>query len=220
MGHRRVAAVLAAFCFGAVRAADDEQAAAPLFENATFAFEEGEADLLGENVSLLGLERTSTSYLDINWEDCGSNGFWPALGKIEGFKPSRLQLGQKTTLKAWGSLSQPVQGGTVQRVIKAGFLRRSSESNLCEPDTGNLPLGAGTMTWRGMNCPIAAGSIDVLADLELAAYLPRAMLRSTVTITATSTAGVPIVCVKLQMAPARRLAAADAADQDSLEFLV
>lgn len=148
----------------------------------------------------------ASASLITTWEDCGSKGYFPAAATITSFSPERLFLGKTTTIKGSGDLEMDVQGGTVETVTRAGFIRMRKTADLCEPKTSDMPLGAGKMTWRGMNCPVRAGPVDMLTDVQLAGYIPWVLRRATVTIRGTSSDGFPLFCLKVKLSPGRRLA--------------
>lgn len=161
----------------------------------------------------------ASASLSTTWEDCGSNskGYFPTAATITSFSPERLFLGKTTTIKGSGDLQIDVQGGTVETVTSAGFIRMTESADLCEPKTSEMPLGAGKMTWRGMNCPVRAGPVDMLTDVQLASYIPWVLRRATVTIRGTSSEGFPLFCMKVKLSPGRRLAAASSAVEEAAE---
>eukprot|EP00929_Paragymnodinium_shiwhaense_P083854 TRINITY_DN4480_c0_g2_i1.p1 TRINITY_DN4480_c0_g2~~TRINITY_DN4480_c0_g2_i1.p1 ORF type:complete len:282 (-),score=48.75 TRINITY_DN4480_c0_g2_i1:362-1120(-) len=145
--------------------------------------------------------------LRLTWEDCGAKGYFPMEATITGFTPSSLVLGARTTLKGWGDLRSAVQGGTVDIHTKAGWISRSTQADLCSPKKDEMPMKAGSVNWRGLNCPVAPGPVTILSDIELAKRLPRMFLRATVTITASARSGTPLFCLKVKVSPSRRLQA-------------
>eukprot|EP00929_Paragymnodinium_shiwhaense_P083853 TRINITY_DN4480_c0_g1_i1.p1 TRINITY_DN4480_c0_g1~~TRINITY_DN4480_c0_g1_i1.p1 ORF type:complete len:254 (-),score=34.98 TRINITY_DN4480_c0_g1_i1:316-1077(-) len=171
---------------------------------------------------LRGMEYAAGRSLGLTWEDCGGKGYFPMEATITGFTPNSLALGARTTLTGWGDLRSAVQGGIVDIHTRAGFVSRSSQADLCSAKTDDMPGNAGSVTWRGLNCPVAPGPVSILSDIELSRNLPRFFLRATVTITATAWSGAPLFCLKVKVSPSRRLQASDpeAADRADDTILV
>jgi hypothetical protein len=53
------------------------------------------------------------------------------------------------------------------KVKKAGIPLVSGKGSICEDTTIKIPLGAGSFTVKGLDCPVKAGDVDVEVDLDL-----------------------------------------------------
>jgi hypothetical protein len=53
------------------------------------------------------------------------------------------------------------------KVKKAGVPLVSGKGSICEDTTIKIPLGGGSFTVKGLDCPIKAGNVDVEVDLDL-----------------------------------------------------
>eukprot|EP00929_Paragymnodinium_shiwhaense_P010071 TRINITY_DN114558_c0_g1_i1.p1 TRINITY_DN114558_c0_g1~~TRINITY_DN114558_c0_g1_i1.p1 ORF type:complete len:221 (+),score=32.53 TRINITY_DN114558_c0_g1_i1:105-767(+) len=209
---RSLAAVLAVIS----AAASEEEALA--FQNESVAEGEtatpgGSVDKSSRNATLTGFgveEYVMGGLLGLTWEDCGTK---EEAATILGFTPDQLTLGANATLKGWGDLRMPVEGGTVNIHTRAGFISDNSQADLCNPKTNDMPLNAGSVTWHGLECPVAAGPITILTDLMLSESLPRFLLRATVTIEGTASSGEPLFCLELKISPSRRLATKSSDDK-------
>jgi hypothetical protein len=136
--------------------------------------------------------------LKLNWKDCGDSS---THGKISGFSPSSLTLGQKTTVTGTGSVDQGISGGTFDIAVKAGIISKSLNGDLCAPKTFDLPLGVGSVSWDGLKCPVAAGATSVSADINLSGSLPSSLAKAAITIKGQSSSGDKLLCMEVDTVP-------------------
>lgn len=137
--------------------------------------------------------------LKLSWKDCGGAG---THAKVTSFVPDTVTLGQKTTTTGTGSVDEAVTGGTFDIDVSAGFLRQHWTGDICAQKTFKLPLGAGTITWDGMKCPIAKGSASVATDIQMSSSLPAMLLRSKIHMKATTSTGDSLLCMEIDTSPA------------------
>jgi hypothetical protein len=136
--------------------------------------------------------------LKLNWKDCGDAS---THGKVTGLVPDSLTLGQKTTATGSGTVDEAVTGGAFEIHMKAGIISKSWTGDMCSAKTFTLPLGAGTITWDGMKCPLAAGSTSVGTDITMSSALPSSLAKATIQITATATSGDKLLCLEIDTLP-------------------
>jgi hypothetical protein len=136
--------------------------------------------------------------LKLNWKDCGDSS---THGKISGFSPSSLTLGQKTTATGTGSVDEAISGGTFDIAVKAGIISKSFNGDLCAPKTFDLPLGVGSVSWDGLKCPVAAGATSVSADINLSGSLPSSLAKAAITIKGQSSSGDKLLCMEIDTVP-------------------
>merc|ERR1712072_1544804 len=135
--------------------------------------------------------------LKLAYQDCGA-----AHGKVTGLSPNTLTLGQKTTVTGSGSVDEGVTDGTFEMNIKASILSKTCTGNICQPSTCPLPAGVGSITWKGMKCPLAKGDVTVGTDVILSGALPPWAARATIGIKGKASNGDDLLCMTLSTAPA------------------
>jgi C1A family cysteine protease len=78
----------------------------------------------------------------------------------------------KTTVVGTGTLDADQTSASFSLKVKKGIVPLiSGKGNLCEDTSITLPLGAGSFTVKGLDCPIKAGDVSVSVDLDLASTL-------------------------------------------------
>jgi hypothetical protein len=107
--------------------------------------------------------------VNLSFSDCGSSS---THGKINGLSPDSIQVPGKTTVVGSGALDADQTSASFSLKVKKGIIPFvSGKGSLCEDTTISLPLGAGSFTVKGMDCPIKAGDVSVSVDLDLASSL-------------------------------------------------
>merc|ERR1719163_776654 len=105
------------------------------------------------------------SAVDLTWSDCGDAD---THAKVTDLQPTSFDLGVKTTLVGKGTLDTDENGGTFKFVAKTGPLPvLKGSGSVCEDTTINLPLGAGSIKFHGLDCPVKAGDIAVTLDVDI-----------------------------------------------------
>jgi len=129
----------------------------------------------------------------ITWEDCGDSS---THGKIKDLQPSSFTIGDDVTLMGTGILDKDIDGGNFAiHVEAAGFIKEDWAGDVCEAKTFKLPLNLGSVTWVGLECPVAAGTLSVPIGLKFASVVPAALAKGKVSASATSTTGDKLVCL-------------------------
>eukprot|EP00929_Paragymnodinium_shiwhaense_P108396 TRINITY_DN74715_c0_g1_i1.p1 TRINITY_DN74715_c0_g1~~TRINITY_DN74715_c0_g1_i1.p1 ORF type:complete len:177 (+),score=34.41 TRINITY_DN74715_c0_g1_i1:77-607(+) len=136
--------------------------------------------------------------LKLTWNDCGDAS---TKGKVTGFTPGTLTLGQKTTLTGSGSLTESVTGGSYVMGLKAGIISQSFTGDMCQPKSFNLPLGTGSLSWDGVKCPLPTGAVSISVDVSLSAALPGALASADINVAATGSNGDKLLCLNVNTAP-------------------
>jgi hypothetical protein len=110
--------------------------------------------------SVAGAETVKLSYTD-----CGSDS---THAKITGLKPETIDVPGKATIVGSGNLDADQTSASFQlKVKKAGIPLVSGKGSICEDTTIKIPLGAGSFTVKGIDCPAKAGEVDVEVDLDI-----------------------------------------------------
>jgi hypothetical protein len=133
--------------------------------------------------------------VDLTWSDCGDADTHATVTDLQ---PTHLDLGGTTTLVGSGTLDADQAGGTFKFVAKAGPIPvLKGSGNLCEDTTIKFPLGAGSIVFHGLDCPVAAGDISLTLDVEvLGDSASNALLD--ISLTAESDTGDKLVCMDIK----------------------
>ena len=111
----------------------------------------------------------SAETVNLTFKDCGSSS---THAKINSLSPDSIQVPGKETVTGTGSLDNDQTSASFNLKVKKGILPFvSGKGIICEDNTINLPLGAGSFTVKGLDCPIKAGAVSVAVDLDLASSL-------------------------------------------------
>merc|ERR1711964_357808 len=95
---------------------------------------------------------------------------------MTGLTPDTLVSGQTTTLTGTGTIDEDIPAANYEMTIKAGIVPiLDHKGNACAAETITLPLGMGTMSWKGESCPVKAGTVSLGVDAALAAAVPPAV---------------------------------------------
>jgi cathepsin L len=104
--------------------------------------------------------------VNLGFEDCGAAK--GAHAKITSLTPATIDMPGKATITGSGDLDADQTGAHFTLKVKKGVLPLiSGKGNICEDTTIKLPLGAGSFTVKGLDCPTKAGKVDVNVDLDI-----------------------------------------------------
>merc|ERR1719291_1352664 len=136
--------------------------------------------------------------LKLTFNDCGA-----AHGKVTGLTPNELTLGSKTTVTGTGNVDEAVSGGTFEIDLKASVISQTFKGDLCAAKSFSLPLGAGTIAWDGVKCPLslAKGLVQIPVDITLSSTLPDLLQSVQLTIKGKSTSGDDFLCMQVNTSP-------------------
>jgi hypothetical protein len=105
----------------------------------------------------------------LTFKDCGSSS---THAKVDTLKPDQIDVPGKATIVGSGTLdSDQTSASFSLKVKKAGVPLVSGKGSICEDTTIKIPLGAGSFTVKGIDCPAKAGTIDVEVDLDILSEL-------------------------------------------------
>jgi hypothetical protein len=142
--------------------------------------------------------------LSLSFKDCGAKH-----AVTEDVQPTSLELGADTAITGTGKLDKAVSGGTYDMELKAGggLIDSHFKGNNCEAKDFTLPLGLGTLSWDGINCPLAAAdSVSIGFHTKLASSLPAALATSDIHLGANDQDGESVLCVDLHLAKQKTVA--------------
>jgi len=136
--------------------------------------------------------------LAMTWEDCSDSSYH---GKVTAFDTSSITLGQDTTVTGSGSVDEAVTGGNYALALNAGIIKKTFNGDICTAQTFDLPLGSGKLTWKGLNCPLAAGPQDVAVGVLLSAALPASLAKADITLTSQDSNNANLICMGIHTKP-------------------
>jgi hypothetical protein len=102
----------------------------------------------------------------LSFTDCGSSS---THATIKSLSPDTIDVPGKATIVGSGDLdADQTSASFTLKVKKAGIPLISGKGSICEDTTIKVPLGAGSFTVKGIDCPIKAGSgLKVEVDLDI-----------------------------------------------------
>merc|ERR1712226_931520 len=116
--------------------------------------------------------------------------------------------GQKTTMTGTGQLDKAVTGATFDLVMNGAIGQLlKCDGDASQSKTCSLPLGVGSLTFDAMKFPLAAGSVPVNVDINLAASLPSSLATTKTTCKATASDGDDLFCIEIDSKPQKRMPA-------------
>jgi len=151
----------------------------------------------GQIIDVLKDEFLGGGTLSLTWTDCGDAD---THGKVNSLTPDKMTLGEKTTITGNGNVDEDITGGTFSIHLSAFMVSETYEGSICEAKTFDMPMGMGSVTWNGMECPSPAGDISLGTDILLSSSIPSSLAKSTVSISATHTNGDKLVCMEVKTA--------------------
>lgn len=145
--------------------------------------------------------------VDLTWSDCGDAS---THAKVTDLQPTHLDLGTKATLVGKGTLDKDESSGTFKFVAKAGPIPvLKGSGSLCEDTTINLPLGAGSLKFYGLDCPVKAGDIAIKIDADILSSSTDANDLLDISLTAESDDGDKLLCMDIKAKDVTQLGCLD-----------
>merc|ERR1711974_60816 len=145
--------------------------------------------------------------MGLTWSDCGG-----AHGTTKSVEPSTIQLGDTTHIALrfpsqscchnhdccssrnscshlvrlwWSSRDNKIcRTYDMHMTAGGGLINKHFTGNNCEAKDFDLPLGLGTLSWAGIECPLAAGDTELHFTTKLAAALPASLAKSDISMQA------------------------------------
>merc|ERR1712048_526578 len=110
-------------------------------------------------------------------------------------EPSEVLVGQDTTITGSGSTDKQITSGTFEMDLAASMgIKKTYTGKICEPASFEMRLNIGTVSWAGMDCPVAVGPSKVVLGVKLASILPAALAKADLSLTALDQDGEQAVC--------------------------
>lgn len=131
--------------------------------------------------------------MQITWEDCGDSS---THGHITDVSPSEITIGTPASLISSGTIDEALTDGAFSLNVKAALgIDKTFTGSACEAKTFTLPLGLGSASWEGLDCPVAAGAISASVGVSLSAAIPASLAKADVAVSATDQNGDKAICV-------------------------
>jgi len=81
-----------------------------------------------------------------------------------------------------------------------GVTVTSCKGNLCAPSKCSLPMFTGSVDYQGLNCPVAAGHVDLALDVTVSKSVPSSLAVLEIGLSSTGSQG-ELLCAKLHTSP-------------------
>lgn len=103
-------------------------------------------------------------------------------------------------MKGTGTIDETLTAGTFTVVATYMGLDVTFKGDACAAKKFTLPLGLGSVTWAGMDCPVAAGTVTQTIDFKTASVVPAVLAKIDVKSTAYDQNGESITCLNTHLA--------------------
>merc|ERR1711862_176667 len=144
-------------------------------------------------LAVVAADVASGGVLDVTWEDCGDAS---THGRITDLQPTEITIGEDGTLTGTGTIDEELTDGsfTIKMTASLG-IKETYTGNACEAKTFNLPLGIGTVSWGGLDCPVAAGTLTQKVGYTTASVVPAKLATADIEATAIDQNGDKAACI-------------------------
>jgi cathepsin L len=103
--------------------------------------------------------------VNLAFTDCGSAS---THAKINSLTPASIDMPGKATIVGTGALDSDQTTASFTLKVKKGIVPLiKGGGSICEDTTIKVPLGAGSFTVKGLDCPIKTGDVSVEVDLDI-----------------------------------------------------
>merc|ERR1719443_1452156 len=140
--------------------------------------------------------------LKLAWSDCGDSSYH---AKVQTLAPTTLPIGKTTTVTGSGKVDKQVTEGAFAIVAKFGPVTEHYSGDICAKKVFHLPAFLGQITWDGLSCPVATGSVSVGVDVKLASIIPAKLAVGDISIKAAETKGSQdhLICLDIKTSGAK-----------------
>merc|ERR1712118_267807 len=140
--------------------------------------------------------------LNLAWSDCGDSSYH---AKVQSLAPTTLPIGKTTTVTGSGKVDKQVTEGAFAIVAKFGPVTEHYSGDICAKKVFHLPAFLGQITWDGLSCPVATGSVSVGVDVKLASIIPAKLAVGDISIKAAETKGSQdhLICLDIKTSGAK-----------------
>jgi len=149
-------------------------------------------------VTSAALVGVAAGTINLAISDCGDSA---THGKVGSISPSSVPQGTKTLVTGTGSVDTTVADGSYNVNVKAlGVSMKTCKADLCGASKCALPAFTGSVDFRGLNCPQAAGDVSLGFDVTVSRTVPSSLAVLSIEITSTGSAG-KLICATIQTSP-------------------
>jgi cathepsin L len=142
------------------------------------------------------LAAAEAATLAVTWEDCGAQH-----ATVDNLQPTSIQTGSTETLTGSGQVDEDVTSAHFTAVVKAhGVTLTSCDGDATTDIDCKLPLGAGTITVKAVDYPIAQGEVNINVDVKTSSIIPAQLAQVDVEIRATEQNGEDVICMNVHTA--------------------
>jgi hypothetical protein len=139
--------------------------------------------------------------LNLAWSDCGDSSFH---AKVNALAPTTLPIGKTTTVTGSGNTDEQVTAGGFQITAKFGPVTEHYSGDVCAKKVFHLPAFLGSITWNGLTCPVAKGSVSVGVDVQLASIIPAKLAKGDILIKASdASSNGNLICLDIKTSGAQ-----------------
>jgi len=96
-------------------------------------------------------------------------------------------------------VDEDVTGGTFEIDVTASILKQKYTGDICAAKTFQLPLGVGSITWQGLKCPVAKGTMTVPLTFTMSSSIPASLATADASSTAVATNGDKLLCMNVHL---------------------
>jgi len=134
--------------------------------------------------------------LSLSYKDCGDSSFH---SRITGLSPTVASIGRRTTITGHGDLDEDISDATfdMQVAFSSGVPLLDCSGDAKASKKCGFPLGTGSLTFAGVDFPFKAGPQEINLDLYLSRFLPAGFIKTMTKVTATTSGGEQIFCIKV-----------------------
>jgi hypothetical protein len=134
--------------------------------------------------------------LAVTWADCGAKH-----ATVTDLEPTTIQTGSTETLTGTGTTDEEVTAAHFEATVSAAGAKLASCSGDGTADIAcKLPLGAGTVTVKAVNFPLAKGTVNILTSVQTSSLIPASLAKVDVHIAATEQNGESVICLDVHTA--------------------
>merc|ERR1712167_204763 len=100
-----------------------------------------------------------------------------------------------------GTIDKELTGGDFYITAKAYGVTQKYSGKASEPKTFQIPLGLGSVTWGGLACPVAPGTLTQTITFTTAAIIPSQLARIDINSQAVDQDGEEVNCLHTHLDP-------------------
>merc|ERR1711865_58417 len=131
--------------------------------------------------------------LAVTWSDCGAQH-----ATVTDLSPLSIKVGSTTTLVGTGMVDEDVTSAHFTSKVSAkGVTLTTCEGDATTDIQCKLPLGAGTITVKAVEYPIAKGTVPIKVDVKTSSIIPASLAAVDVEIRATEQNGEDVICMNV-----------------------